>query len=95
MSLYVAQGVVEVHLVIEVVEAALMYVGVIEVDIIDFGYEYDVGVSVLDRRDGPVPEFEGHHVGHVAAETVYALCGPVHEDVKHLVPGGGDGVEEA
>lgn len=82
----VAQSVVEPHLVIEIVESANLDEGPVEIYVIYLGDEYDAGVLLLDLRDRPLPEFEGHHVGHVAAETVNALVGPVLQDVEHLFP---------
>ena len=48
-GLYVAQGVVEVYLVVEVVETTYMYIAPVEVYIVYLGNEYYVGVFGLDH----------------------------------------------
>ena len=87
------EGVVEAYLVVEVVELAVFDVVVVFPGVVYFGNEDDVGVLLLYNRYYPAPELEGDHLGHVAAEAVDALLGPEEEDVAHLEPGGGEGVE--
>ena len=85
----VEQGVVEPHLVVEVVEVSSVDVVAIEAGVIDFGNEDDVGIGGLDLRHSPLPELDWHHLGHVAAEAVDALGCPVEQDMEHLVVGVG------
>ena len=88
-----AQRVVEAHLVVEVVEAAVVEVAAVDGWVVDFGYEDDALVALLDAADGPLPEVDRHHVRHVAAEAVDAASSPVEQDVEHLLPRRGHGVE--
>ena len=82
----VEQCVVESHFVVEVVEVAAMDVSAIEGGIVYFGDEDDFGIGRLDLRNGPFPELDGNHLGHIATEAVDALCRPVEQDVQHLMP---------
>ena len=87
--------IVESYLVIQVVEVAAVQVVAIFVGIIDFGDEEQMGILFFYLWDGPSPEFDGHHLRHVAAEAVYVFRGPKEEDVPHLFPRVGDRVEVA
>ena len=87
------EGVVEAYLIVQVVEPTVLDVVVVFPRIVYFGNEDDMGVFLLDDRYHPAPELEGYHLGHIATETVNTLLGPEEEDVAHLEPGGGEGVE--
>ena len=88
---HAADGIVELDLVIEVVETTCDDVVLIDTWIVDLGNEEHVGILLLDAADAVVPEFVGHHFGHVATEGIDALGAPVEQDVAHLDPSGGDG----
>ena len=79
-------GVVESHLVVEIVEVTTIQVVAILVRIIHLSNEDDVGVFGLHNRDDPSPEVARHHLSHIATETVNALRSPEQEDVAHLFP---------
>lgn len=91
-TLYAAQGVVEIHLVIEVVKTAGEDEVAIEMHVINLGDKPDVGIAVLDIGYGPLPELERHHKHHVTPEGVNAFRCPEAEYVEHLEPGVGYGV---
>ena len=50
-------------------------------------------VFLLHPLRGIGPEFGGHHLCHVAAESVHAFLGPEEQDVCHLQPCRGHGGE--
>ena len=52
-------------------------------------------VLALHHLGGVRPELGRHHLGHVATESVDALLGPELQDVGHLLPRVGHGVEVA
>ena len=89
----VAERVIESHLVVEIVETTRVDVVAVLVGIIHLGNEDDIGKLLLDLGNGIVPELHRHHLGHVATEAVDALGRPEEEDVEHLVPCVGNGVE--
>ena len=61
--------------------------------IVDFRNEDNVGVLFLHLGNGPMPEVNRHHFCHVTTESVHLLSCPEQQDVKHLVPGVGNGVK--
>ena len=87
------ERVVEAYLVVQVVKLAVLDVVVVFPRVVHLGNEDDVGIPLLDDGYHPAPELEGHHLGHVATEPVDTLLGPEEQDVAHLEPGGGEGVE--
>ena len=88
-----AEGVVEPHFVVEVVETAAVDVVAIFVGIIYFGNKLNLRILLLHLGNGVCPELAGHHLGHVAAEGIHALARPEEEDVGHLRPRVGGRVE--
>ena len=86
VALYSAESIVEVDFVVEIVETAVIDVVAIEAYVVDFGDEYHMRVFFLHKRYCPFPELHGHHVSHVAAETVDSFGAPESEDVEHLEP---------
>ena len=87
-----AQRVVEPHLVVEIIEAAGADIVTIERGLVDLGDKDDL-LPTLDPRDDPLPELDGHHLGHVATEAVHAAGDPEAEDGQHLMPRVGHGIE--
>ena len=45
--------------------------------VVDLGDKDDFGKFSFYLRDCPVPEFNGYHLCHVAAETIDFLCCPI------------------
>ena len=88
---HAADGIVELDLVVEIVETTGDDVILIDTGIVDLGDKEHVGILLLDTADAIMPEFVGHHFGHVATEGIDALGAPVEQDVAHLDPSGGDG----
>ena len=89
---HAAHGVVHAHLVVKVVKARTDVVAVFGW-VIHLTDEDDVGMQVLHLVRSPCPESRRYHLGHVAPESVNALLSPEEQDVGHLVPCVGDGVE--
>ena len=88
---HAADGIVELDLVVEVVETTGDDVVLIDTGIVDLGDKEHIGILLLDAADAVVPEFVGHHFGHIATEGIDALRAPVEQDVAHFDPSGGDG----
>ena len=63
--------------------------------IIHLAHEDDVLELLLHSLCGVGPEFSRHHLGHIATKTVDALLRPEQQDVRHLLPRVGDGIEMA
>ena len=88
----VTHDVVHAYLVVEPVKTRGQIATVL-IGIIDLAHEDDVLELLLHLLRGVCPELGRHHLGHVAAETVDTLLRPEQQDVRHLEPGIGDGVE--
>ena len=86
MALDAAQSIVQVDLVVQVVEASVFDEIAIKGDIIYLSDKYYVRISFTDVGNRPLPEFERHHVGHVAAEAVNAHLTPIAQYGVHVVP---------
>ncbi len=76
VTLHSPEGVVEVDLVIQVIEMALVEELPVLADIVNLGDEHDVGIMGLDLGDGPFPELDRNHEHHVTPEAVYAFRRP-------------------
>ena len=77
VALHRTQTVVEVYFVIKVVELTTEKEIPVKVDVVDFGYETDIGIVVAYGGNSPLPELEWHHVHHIAAEAVDSFGGPI------------------
>ena len=86
-------GVVESDFVVKIVETSVLQVRAVLADVVDFADEDCLSVLLADGVKGPVPELEGYHVDHVAAEAVDAPGKPVAQDMNHLLPQLGNGIE--
>ena len=80
------QRVVKSHLVIQIVEAAVVDITTIEGRIVDFGNKDSTRILFLYLRNNPMPEIYWHHEYHITAETIDSLLAPIKQDVQHLVP---------
>lgn len=56
-----ANGIIEFHLVVEIVETACDNIILIDARVLDFGNEDHIGILLLDTSDAIVPELIGHH----------------------------------
>ena len=63
--------------------------------IVDLANEDNILIPLLDLLSGVCPELGRHHLCHVATEAVNALPCPEEQDVGHLLPRIGYGVEVA
>ena len=61
-----AQAIIHSHLVIEIVEVALLNVVGIGIGVVYLGNEDDARMLGLDLCDSPFPELHRHHLGHIA-----------------------------
>ena len=89
-----AQRVIHAHLVVKIVETAGNVASVFG-RIVYLADEEQVGIFLLHLPGDPSPKLGWHHLGHVTTETVDTLGSPEAQDVEHLVPGVGNGVEVA
>ena len=89
---HIAHTIVHAHLVVEQVESG-MEIATVLLRIIDLADKLNLRIAELHLIRGPRPEGSGHHLGHVATECIHALLGPEEQDVGHLIPSVGYGVE--
>ena len=89
---HIAHTVVHAHLVVEQVESG-MEIATVLLRIIDLADKLNLRIAELHLIRGPRPEGSGHHLGHVATECIHALLGPEEQNVGHLIPSVGYGVE--
>ena len=89
---YITQTVVHAHLVVEQVETGTEIVAVL-LWIIDLSDKLNLRISELHLIGSPCPKGRRHHFGHVATEGIHTLLCPEEQDVGHLVPSIGNGVE--
>ena len=83
---YGTKGIVQPHLIIQVIEMSVEDIITIFVRIIDFGNENQLRMQLFHLRNDPAPELARYHFRHVATETVYAFGSPKEQDILHLVP---------
>ncbi len=86
VALYASESVVEVYLVVEIIESAIFYEVAVERHVVYLGDEHYMGIAFAYVGYYPLPEFKGHHVGHVASETVNSHVAPVAQYGVHVVP---------
>ena len=84
----VLEDIVEAGLVVQEVEANVVYVSAVSFTGIDFGNEDKLGILALHLGNEPFHILRRHHFHHIAAEAVNALGGPEKQDVAHLLPVG-------
>ena len=88
-----AQTVVKIHLIVKIIETAIVDIIVINAHIIKFGNENYRRISLFHFSNSPMPKIYWHHVSHIATETVNAFWCPVKQNVAHFLPCGWNGGE--
>ena len=76
MRLNVAQCVIKIHLIIQIIEMTASEKIPIHVHIIYLGYKLYIGVALLYLRNGPLPEIQGNHESHITPEGINTFGGP-------------------
>src|SRR6186713_1232542 len=80
------QGIIKLNLIIEIVELSRLDVVPVFVWIVYLCDENNVAVYSGNLWNSPRPKFDGHHFGHVAAETIHLFCCPEQEYILHFYP---------
>ena len=92
---HTAERIVEPHLIIEKIEATMCNVTAIFLRIVHFRNELHGRGLLLHLRNGIMPKLYGHHLRHVTTESIDSLFHPEEQNVSHLLPRVGNGVEMA
>ena len=81
----VAHTIVHAHLVVKVIEPRA-HIGAILLCVIHLANEHHLRMAPLHDAGGIAPKLMGHHLRHVAPETIDVLRSPIEQDVGHLGP---------
>ena len=82
---HIAQAIVHAYLVVKIIEACCKIRSVL-VRVVHFANENDVGILRFYLFGGILPKLMGHHLCHIAAETINSFSRPEQQHVGHLVP---------
>ena len=86
MTLYATKSIIKIHLIIKIIKTSAINKVAVQCHIIYLRYKYDMRITLFYIGYSPLPEFNRHHMGHIAAETVNTFLGPITQYIKHLKP---------
>src|SRR5690606_6298075 len=90
---YLTERVVPQHFVIQIVEPRLSNESPVPIGVVDFSNKVNVFPLRFHLRNHPRPEGNRHHLGHVAPESIDTFAHPEQQNVPHLRPCVGYGIE--